>query len=49
MNALNDWVQRLFDEIGEMSPLTQLGCGALLLIFVTGAITFLIASYHYMP
>lgn len=38
MNALNDWVQRLLDEIGEMSPLTQLLGGFLLLIIVVGAI-----------
>lgn len=38
MNAIQDWVQRLFDEIGEMSPLTQLLGGFLLLIIVVGAI-----------
>lgn len=39
MNAVNDWVQRLLAEIGEMTPLQQLLGGLLLLIIIVGAIT----------
>lgn len=35
----NDWVEDLVKEIKDLGPLTQIGCMALLLVFIVGAIT----------